>query len=334
MNFKDLPMRIIPDLTIDDRYTAIVEETQARIDSFTAKAIKNRRLDELFLLDKSGIDSDAAAKILSGSGRFVVGFQFEMHGGNSTQSFTIYVRKFTDNRTAVKFTLTSTVQDILLQLISLEDHRTVAIFSMLNSSMDIGYRVLTAMYGNQLQRLVDKAPTFLQEGISRRLDRLAISRSVGEEELWKGSAVLEDGTRPSTDSRRSGSQDNILRVLVDDATSAEINDYVENLISNSERIQQKWVTLRENPEMPLPELYEQMVRDDLEQLENCYARVHIYLKAFYKNKERRIGAQNRILRQFFADQIEKIVSETALLEDLLTLSEEEYFKNIARQDER
>ena len=94
------------------------------------------------------------------------------------------------------------------------------------------------------------------------------------------------------------------------------------------------MTLRENPETPLPDIYEQMVRDDLEQLENCYARVHIYLKAFYKNKERRVGAQNRILRQFFADQVEKIIGETALLEDLLNLSEEEYFRNIARHDEQ
>ena len=167
MNSKNLSIRIIPDLTIDDRYSAIVGETQARIDSFTTKAIKNRRLDELFVLDKSGIDSDAAAKILSGSGRFVVGFQFEAHPGNSSQNFSIYVRKFVDARTAVKFTLTSTVQDILLQLISLEDHRTVALFSMLNSSMDIGYRVLTGMYANQLQRLVDKAPILLREGIAR-----------------------------------------------------------------------------------------------------------------------------------------------------------------------
>jgi hypothetical protein len=74
-----------------------------------------------------------------------------------------------------------------------------------------------------------------------------------------------------------------------------------------------------------------MIREDLDQLENSYARVHIYLKAFYKNKERRPPGQNRVLRQFFADQVEKILAETGLLEDLLSLSEEEYFKNLARQ---
>lgn len=334
MNLNHIPIRIIPDLTIDDRYAAIVEEAQARIDSFTIKAIKDRRLSELFVLDKSGMDSSAAVKILTGQGRFLVGFQFEAHPENSTQNFTVYVRKFIDGGQAVKFMLTSTVQDIMLQLISLEDHRTVAIFSMLNSSMDVGYRILTTTYGNQLHRLVDKAPSFLQEGISRRLERLAISKAVGEDELWKDSVVLDEGIGSLPDPKRPGSQDNILRVLIDEATSAEINDYVEKLISNSERIQQKRLTLRENPETPPHEIYEQMVRDDLEQLENCYARVHIYLKAFYKNKEHRIGTQNRILRQFFADQVEKIIAETALLEDLLTLSEEEYFMNIARHDEK
>ena len=332
MNLNHLPIRIIPDLSIDDRYSAIVEETQARIDSFTTKAIKDRRLSELFVLDKDGMDLSAAVKILTGHGRLLVGFQFEARPG-SPQNFTVYVRKFIDGGQAAKFTLTSTVQDIILQLISLEDHRTVAIFSMLNSSMDVGYRILTTTYGNQLQRLVDRAPPFLQEGISRRLDRLAISKAVGEEELWKDSVVLDEGVGSVPDGKRPGSQDNILRVLIDEATAADINDYVEKLISNSERIQQKRLTLRENPETPLPDIYEQMVRDDLEQLENCYARVHIYLKAFYKNKERRVGTQNRILRQFFADQVEKIISETALLEDLLTLSEEEYFKNIARHNE-
>ena len=260
-------------------------------------------------------------------------FNLRLVPGSPTQNFTVYVRKFIDGGQAAKFTLTSTVQDIILQLISLEDHRTVAIFSMLNSSMDVGYRILTTAYGNQLQRLVNRAPPFLQEGISRRLDRLAISKAAGDEELWKDSVVLDEGIGSLPDPKRPGSQDNILRVLIDEATAADINDYVEKLISSSERIQQKRLTLRENPETPLPDIYEQMVRDDLEQLENCYARVHIYLKAFYKNKERRIGTQNRILRQFFADQVEKIISETALLEDLLTLSEEEYFKNITRHDE-
>ena len=334
MNLNHLPIRIIPDLTIDDRYSAIVEESQARIDSFTMKAIKDRRLSELFVLDKGGMDTSAAVKILTGHGRFLVGFQFEARPESPNQNFTIYVRKFIDGGQAVKFTLTSTVQDIMLQLISLEDHRTVAIFSMLNSSMDVGYRILTTTYGSQLQRLVDKAPSFLQEGIDRRLDRLTMSKAMGEEELWKDSVVLDEGVRSIPDSKRPGSQDNILRVLIDEATSAEINDYVEKLISSSERIQQKRLTLRENPQAPRRDIYEQMVRDDLEQLENCYARVHIYLKAFYKNKERRIGAQNRILRQFFADQVEKIIAETALLEDLLTLSEEEYFKNIAHHDEQ
>ena len=43
--------------------------------------------------------------------------------------------------------------------------------------------------------------------------------------------------------------------------------------------------------------------------------------------------QNRVLRQFFANEIERISGETGLLEDLLTLNQDEYFKNIARHKE-
>jgi len=334
MKSSTFALQIIPDVTIDDKYSSIIGAALTRIDSFTAKAVKDQRLDELFLLEKSGIDQIGALKILAHRGRFMVGFQFESHPDNFTQNFTLYVKKFIDDGEAVKFTLTQTVQDIILQLISLEDHRTVAIFSMLNSSMDVGYRILTGAYGSQLRRLVDKVPPILTEGIARRLERLALSKSTGDEELWKDSSTPPDAAHSRQEGNRPGSQDNILRVLIDDATSAEISDYVENLISSSERIQKKRLILRENPDTPLGEIYDQMVREDLEQLENCYARVHIYLKAFYKNKDRRIGTQNRVLRQFFADQIEKIISETALLEDLLSLSEDEYFKHIAHHNDK
>jgi hypothetical protein len=43
--------------------------------------------------------------------------------------------------------------------------------------------------------------------------------------------------------------------------------------------------------------------------------------------------QNRVLRQFFAGEIENITGETSLLEDLLALNQEEYFKNLARHKE-
>ncbi len=122
-------------------------------------------------------------------------------------------------------------------------------------------------------------------------------------------------------------------MMADDGIFAEINQYVEHVVSRSDRIHKKRMMLENNPTMPRAEIYEQMVREDLDQLENCYARIHIYLKAFYKNKDRRTMGQNRVLRQFFADQIEKIMGETALLEDLLSLDEERYFKNIDRHKE-
>jgi hypothetical protein len=118
--------------------------------------------------------------------------------------------------------------------------------------------------------------------------------------------------------------------LADDGIFDEINQYVGHIISKSDRIREKRLTLERNPDMPKEEIYAQMIREDLDQLENCYARIHIYLKAFYKNKDRRSVGQNRVLRQFFGGQIELITGETGLLEDLLCLNQEEYFKNLAR----
>jgi hypothetical protein len=232
-----------------------------------------------------------------------------------------------------KFHLTPTVQEIMLQLISLEDRRTVAIFSMLSSSMEIGYRILTTSYGNQLKRLVEKVAFFLTDGVARRLEKLSIAKDSDEDDPWKQTQENARPTTSVTQGARSGSEDNILQVMADDGIFAEINQYVEHVVSRSDRIHKKRMMLENNPTMPRAEIYEQMVREDLDQLENCYARIHIYLKAFYKNKDRRTVGQNRVLRQFFADQIEKIMGETALLEDLLSLDEERYFKNIDRHKE-
>jgi hypothetical protein len=74
MNSSDYAIQIIPDLTIDDRYSAVIGETQARVDSFTAKALRDGRIHELFILEKSKLDSPTAAKILKGDGRLSVGF--------------------------------------------------------------------------------------------------------------------------------------------------------------------------------------------------------------------------------------------------------------------
>jgi hypothetical protein len=85
--------------------------------------------------------------------------------------------------------------------------------------------------------------------------------------------------------------------------------------------------------MPRSEIYQLMVREDLDQLENCYACMHIYMRAFYKNKDKRNATRNKILRQFFAAQIEQITADTSLLEDLLSLNQDEYFANIDRHKE-
>jgi hypothetical protein len=333
MNSSSYAIQIIPDLTIDDKYAAIIEQALSRLDSFTTNALRDHRIRELFLLEKSRIDDERAASILQEKGRLMVGFQFEVRTEIPEDNFRIYAKKLTNSGKTVKFHLTPTVQQIMLQLVSLEDRRTVAIFSMLNSSMDIGYRILSTLYGNQLRRLVERSPAFMRETVERKLEKLAGSKSGDDPELWKhadgGPPAPPYGPTPN----RPGSQDNILQVLADDGTFDEINQYVSHILSKSDHIREKWLMLQENPAISREEIYEQMVRQDLDQLENCYARVHVYLKAFYKNKDRRLPGQNRVLRQFFADQVERIIGETGLLEDLLSLNEAEYFKNIARHKE-
>ncbi len=333
MKSSNYAIEIIPDLTIDDKYAAIIEQALSRIDSFATNALRDNRIGELFVLKKSRIDDSGAANILQAKGRLMVGFQFEVRADSPEDNFRIYAKKLTDNGKTIKFYLTPTVQQIMLQLVSLEDRRTVAIFSMLNSSMEVGYRILSTLYGNQLRRLVERSPSFLTETLLRKLQKLAVARPDDDSDLWKHSDDRVVPVSGVPTGNRPGSQDNILQVLADDSTFDEINQYVSNIISKSDHIREKWLMLQENPDMPREEIYEQMVREDLDQLENCYARVHVYLKAFYKNKDRRLPGQNRVLRQFFAGQIERIIGETGLLEDLLSLNRNEYFRNIARHKE-
>jgi hypothetical protein len=333
MKSSDYAIQIIPDLTIDDKYTQIISEAQNRINSFTENALKGDRVGELFAVERSKIDLEKASRLLSVEGRLVVGFQFESRTDPSAENFRLYVRKMLDAGRNFKFYLTPTVQEIMLQLISLEDRRTIAVFSMLSSSLDVGYRILTTSYGNQLRRLVERVPIFLSEGVARRLEKLAISKGADDDELWKESETPATSVLKAVPGDREGSQDNILQVMADETMFAEINQYVGTVVSRNERIHKKRLMLESNPNMPRQDLYEQMVREDLDQLENCYARIHIYLKAFYKNKDRRSVGGNRVLRQFFAGEIERIMGETGLLEDLLSLKEEPYFKNIDRHKE-
>jgi hypothetical protein len=333
MNSSQFAIQIIPDVTIDDKYAAIIAQCLARITSFANNAVRDNRLSELFMLEKSNMTPDSAADVLKAKGRLFAGFQFETRADELDDNFRVFVRKQTDEGMTFKFYLTPTVQGIMLQLISLEDRRTVAIFSMLSSSMDVGYRILTKLYANQLRRLVARAPHFVKDGISTKIEKIDVSKSQDDPELWKVAYEPAPSTSGGGAGKRPGSQDNILQVMMDDSLFAELNQYVENVMSRSERIRAKRQLIEENPDMPREEIYEQMVREDLDQLENCYARIHIYLKAFYKNKDKRAIGQNRVLRQFFGSQIEKISGETALLEDLLSLNEEEYFTNISRHKE-
>ena len=333
MKSSNYAIEIIPDLTIDDKYATIIEQALSRIDSFTTNALRDNRIGELFVLKKSCMDDSGAASILRAKGRLMVGFQFEVRSDSPEDNFRVYAKKLTDGGKTIKFYLTPTVQQIMLQLVSLEDRRTVAIFSMLNSSMEVGYRILSTLYGNQLRRLVVRSPSFMTGTLQRKLQKLAVAKPDDDSELWKNSEDNVGSGAGGPTGNRPGSQDNILQVLADDSTFDEINQYVSHIVSQSDRIREKWLMLQENPDMPREEIYEQMVREDLDHLENCYARVHVYLKAFYKNKDRRLPGQNRVLRQFFADQIEKIIGETGLLEDLLSLNQDEYFRNIARHKE-
>jgi hypothetical protein len=329
MKSSSFAIQIIPDHTIDEKYAAIIREALARIGSFTNKAVQDKRVGELFRLEKSHLDLNAAMDILSANGRLLVGFQFETRAEDADDNFRVFVKKQTASGSTHKFHLMPAVQQIILQLISLEDRRTVAIFSMLNISLEVGYRILTTLYGNQLKRLLTRVPPFALTGLTTRIERLAASQVLGEAEAWKTASDPTLGTGNS----RPGSQDNILQVLTDDSLFDELNQYVGNIMSRNERIRTKRRQLEENPDIPKDEMYQLMVREDLDQLENCYARMHIYLKAFFKNKDKRSQGKNRILRQFFGCQIENIMAETGLLEDLVSLNEAEYFKNIDRHKE-
>jgi hypothetical protein len=321
-------IQIIPDRTIDDKYSVIIEDALSRINSFASKALKDNRIQELFALERSNIGQATAVQVLGLDGRLLVGFQFETRSDTIDDNFRVYAKKIVEDGKIFKFYLTPTVQEIMLQLISLEDRRTVAIFSMLNSSMEIGYRILTTLYANQLRRLAPRAPAVITGNIDQRLEKIAVAKVDDDDQPWKNNEEPRYSGRPKGD--RPGSQDNLLQVLADDGIFNEINHYVEHIISKSDRIREKRRTLEQNPDMPPGEIYFQMIKEDLDQLENCYARIHIYLKAFYKNKDRRAPGQNRVLRQFFANEIELITGETGLLEDLLSLNQQEYFKNISR----
>ncbi len=329
MNSVSYAIRIIPDLTIDDKYAAIIGEAQSRIQAFTANAVRDNRIPELYFLEKSKLTLDKADTALRSAGKLIVGFQFEVRPEAPDDNFRLYAKKLVDAGQAVKFHLTPTVQQIMLQLISLEDRRTVAIFSMLNSSMEVGYRILTTLYANQLRRLVDRTDPLIRPAMRAKLEKLTLSKSMDDPDIWKDEespaqvSGLPRGDRP-------GAQDNLLQVLADDGAFNELNQYVGDIITKSDRIREKRHMLERNSDMSKHEIYEQMIREDFEQLENCYARMHIYLKAFYKNKDRRPSVQNRVLRQFFAGEIERITGETSLLEDLLCLGHDDYFKNISR----
>jgi hypothetical protein len=333
MNSADLAIQIIPDLTIDEKYAAIIDDALTRIRSFADKAVKDGRVDELFLLDRTKIDPTLAGKVIKAEGRLMVGFQFEARPDASDSNFRIFVKKSLRQGKHVKFYLTPTVQEIMLQLISLEDRRTVAVFSMLSSSLVVGYRILTSTYGNQLRRLSDKAADHLRDAIEDKLERLSVADSSDDSDLWQDPLASRTPMSGTPEGQRPGSQDNILQVMDDDSVSDEINQWVENILSRTERIKEKRHWLEENPNIPKSEVYAQMTEEDLSQLENCYACMHIYLRAFYKNRDKRTSSKNKILRQFFAAQIEDLTGETGLLEDLLSLNEGEYFRNLARHNE-
>ena len=211
MKSSSYAIQIIPDLTIDDKYAAIIEQALVRLDSFTTNALRGNRLRELFLLEKSRIDDAIAAKVLSEKGRLMVGFQFEVRSDAPEDIFRIYAKKLTGDGKTVKFYLTPTVQQIMLQLVSLEDRRTVAVFSMLNSSMDVGYRILSTLYGNQLRRFVERSPAFMRQTVQRKLDKLAIAKSSDDSELWQDSEDRSGGVSGGPKGKRQGSQDNILQ---------------------------------------------------------------------------------------------------------------------------
>ncbi len=330
MNSESLAIQIIPDLTIDDKYTGIITDAQARIHHFTNNALEGNRLTEMFELERTKLNKANAEKVLKAEGKLLVGFQFETRSDDREENFQVFAKKVLPNGKGFKFYLTPTVQEIMLQLISLEDRRTVAIFSMLNSSMDVGYRILTTFFNNQLKRLRDKAATFIREPIANRLEKLKVAKHSADSGLWDDKNREPASPPRAAQADRPRSEDNLLQVMADDGTFEAINQFVESVMTRTKRIQEKRRRLEENPDMPREEIYEQMIKEDLDQLENCYARMHIYLKAYYKNKDKRTPNQNKVLRLFFAGQIEEITGDTSLLEDLLCLNQEDYFKNLDR----
>jgi hypothetical protein len=335
MDSSSLAIKIIPDLTIDEKYSAIISDAQGRVDSFVLNAMNGGRVGELFDLERTRLNAEQIVKVLKAEGKLHVGFQFEAQPDAMEENFRVFTKKvLATNKKSFKLYLTPTVQEIMLQLISLEDRRTLAIFSMLNSSLDVGYRILTTLYGNQLKRLYERAPAFIRDGITTKLDRLKVAKVTDADQLWEEAKTdtPEPGKSGQADTR-AGSEDNILQVMTDESVFAEINQYVENIVSRTDRIRSKRKRLEENPDIPRPDMYEQMIKEDFSQLENCYARIHIYLKAFYKNQPKRNSGKNAVLRQFFAGEIENITGETSLLEDLLSLSEPQYFANIDRHQE-
>ncbi|MFZ5864397.1 MAG: hypothetical protein ACOYXY_00805 [Thermodesulfobacteriota bacterium] len=334
LDTASLAIQIIPDLTIDEKYASIIQDAQARIKSFTDNALKNQRLPELFTLQKTALTPPFAEKVLRAPGRMGTAFQFEPQAQSLEGNFRCFVWKTLEDGAKFKFFLAPSVHEILLQLISLEDRRTIAIFSMLSSSLDTGYRILTTLYGNQLQRMMDRAPDLIRDELKAKLERLLLAKPSEDLDPWEEENLIKRAASAGqTRDGRRGSEDNILSVIADEDTFSEINQYVEHIVTRRERIKQKREQLEANPHISRSEMYEQMILEDLHQLENCYARMHIYLKAFYKNKDKRSPTRNRILRQFFAGEIEAITGETGLLEDLLSLSQDEYFKSIDRHKE-
>ncbi len=64
LNSSNYAIQIIPDLTIDEKYAAIIEQALNRINAFTAKALQDDRIKELYLLEKSNFKVDVARRIL------------------------------------------------------------------------------------------------------------------------------------------------------------------------------------------------------------------------------------------------------------------------------
>ncbi len=334
MEFQNTGITIVPEVTVEEKYSAIIETALGRIYTFTENALEKHRVEELYDLEKSKLNLELATRILEKKGgRTVVGFQFETHPDTSDDNFQVYVKKVTKSGKSFKYLLTPTVQQIMLQLVSLEDRRTIAIFSLLNSNPEVSYRILTTLYGNQLRRLLKQVSPTITEVVRTKLEKLKVAKPGVDSGIWKSGNDLTLPAPPTSMGEQRTAQDNILQVMADETTFHEIYQYVSHVEARAERIREKQLRLEANPDVPRNEIYEQMIREDMDQLENCYARIHIYLKAYYKNKDRRTTDQNFILRQFFGSEIENIIGETGILEDLLCLLEDAYFENIKRHQE-